>query len=86
MWKCISATLIIITHFFVNYNSKQTENPSKDPKGLIIYKMSGINIVSTGGYAPLLAVTNDDMSRLVETNDEWIRTRTGISQRRMSNC
>ncbi|MBQ5333788.1 MAG: ketoacyl-ACP synthase III [Oscillospiraceae bacterium] len=48
--------------------------------------MSGINIVSTGGYAPLLAVTNDDMSRLVETNDEWIRTRTGISERRMSNC
>lgn len=48
--------------------------------------MSGINIVSTGGYAPLLAVTNDDMAKIVETNDEWIRTRTGISQRRMSNC
>lgn len=48
--------------------------------------MSGINIVSTGGYAPLLAVTNDDMAKIVETNDEWIRTRTGISQRRMSDC
>ncbi|MGN1106942.1 MAG: ketoacyl-ACP synthase III, partial [Huintestinicola sp.] len=47
--------------------------------------MSGINIVSTGGYAPLLAVTNDDMAKIVETNDEWIRTRTGIGQRRMSN-
>lgn len=47
--------------------------------------MSGINIVSTGGYTPLLAVTNDDMAKIVETNDEWIRTRTGISQRRMSD-
>ncbi len=47
--------------------------------------MSGINIVSTGGYAPLLTVTNEDMAKVVETNDEWIRTRTGISQRRMSN-
>lgn len=47
--------------------------------------MIGINIVSTGEYDPLLAVTNDDMAKIVETDDEWIRTRTGISQRRISN-
>lgn len=47
--------------------------------------MSGINIVSTGGYAPRLDITNDDMSKIVETNDEWIRTRTGISRRRLSD-
>lgn len=47
--------------------------------------MSGIRILSTGGYAPLLDITNDDMSRIVDTSDEWIRTRTGISHRRISN-
>ena len=34
--------------------------------------MSGINILSTGAYTPLLDITNDDMSKIVETNDEWI--------------
>lgn len=47
--------------------------------------MIGINIISAGEYEPLLAVTNDDMSKVVETSDEWIKTRTGISQRRISN-
>ena len=47
--------------------------------------MSGINILSTGAYTPLLDITNDDMSKIVETNDEWIRTRTGISHRRIAN-
>ncbi len=47
--------------------------------------MFGINIVATGGYSPELVVTNDDMSKIVETNDEWITTRTGIKERRMSN-
>lgn len=47
--------------------------------------MIGINIMATGSYSPLLAVTNDDMAKIVETNDEWIRTRTGIAERRMNN-
>lgn len=45
----------------------------------------GINILSTGGYQPALTVTNNDFAKIVETNDEWIRTRTGISERRISN-
>ena len=82
------ATLIIITHFFSNYNSKCPKiifSGSITPERIGKRQMSGINIVSTGGYAPKLAVTNDDMAKIVETNDEWIRTRTGISQRRMSD-
>jgi 3-oxoacyl-[acyl-carrier-protein] synthase-3 len=38
-------------------------------------------ITATGSYLPEKILTNDDMSRLVETNDEWIRERTGITQR-----
>lgn len=45
----------------------------------------GIKILSTGSYKPLLTVTNDDLASCVETNDEWIRTRTGISERHMTN-
>ncbi len=43
--------------------------------------MQGLEIVATGRALPKKVVTNDDMSRLVETDDEWIRSRTGIGQR-----
>lgn len=47
--------------------------------------MFGINILGTGSYAPELRITNDDMAKVVETNDEWISTRTGIKSRHYSN-
>lgn len=47
--------------------------------------MYGINILGTGSYIPQLKVTNDDFSKIVDTNDEWITTRTGIKQRGISD-
>ncbi|MCD7730985.1 MAG: ketoacyl-ACP synthase III [Oscillospiraceae bacterium] len=47
--------------------------------------MFGINILGTGSYSPSLNVTNDDMSKIVETSDEWISTRTGIKSRFLSD-
>lgn len=44
----------------------------------------GINILGTGIYVPEQKLTNEDFTRFVETNDEWIRTRTGIVERRMA--
>lgn len=44
--------------------------------------MNGIKIVGTGYAAPSKIVTNDDLAKIVETNDEWITSRTGISRRR----
>ena len=38
-------------------------------------------ILGTGSYAPEKVVTNDDMAKIVDTSDEWIRTRSGIGQR-----
>jgi 3-oxoacyl-[acyl-carrier-protein] synthase-3 len=38
-------------------------------------------IISTGRYVPPKVVTNDDMTKLVPTTDEWIRERTGIERR-----
>ena len=39
------------------------------------------SILSTGRALPKKAFTNDDLAAFVDTNDEWIRTRTGIEQR-----
>lgn len=44
----------------------------------------GISITGMGSYVPEQKLTNDDFTRFVETNDEWIRTRTGIVERRMA--
>jgi 3-oxoacyl-[acyl-carrier-protein] synthase-3 len=38
-------------------------------------------IVGTGSYLPSRVVTNDELSRTLDTSDEWIRSRTGIRQR-----
>ncbi len=42
------------------------------------------SILGTGMYVPDHVVTNDDMSKLVDTNDEWIRRRVGVGERRLS--
>lgn len=41
-------------------------------------------IIGTGSYVPVQIVTNEDLAKIVETNDEWIRTRTGIHERRIT--
>ena len=40
-------------------------------------------ITAVGGYVPEDKLTNADLEKMVDTNDEWIRTRTGISERRI---
>ncbi len=41
------------------------------------------NITAVGHYLPEDVLTNKDLEEMVDTNDEWIRTRTGISERRI---
>ena len=41
------------------------------------------SILGTGSALPAAIITNDDLSRIVDTSDEWIRSRTGIGQRRV---
>src|SRR5215470_7437188 len=40
-------------------------------------------ITAVSGYVPEDILSNSDLEKLVDTNDEWIRTRTGISERRI---
>jgi 3-oxoacyl-[acyl-carrier-protein] synthase-3 len=42
------------------------------------------SIVGTGSYTPERRLTNDDLSKMVDTSDEWITTRTGIKERRVA--
>ena len=46
--------------------------------------MASVIIAGVGSYAPSKVLTNDDLSKLVDTTDEWIRTRSGIRERRIA--
>src|SRR5436190_23117987 len=43
-----------------------------------------VSIIGTGSYVPKKILTNEDLSRMVDTSDEWITTRTGIKERRIA--
>ncbi len=42
-------------------------------------------IIATGSYTPSRVLTNFDLEKMVDTSDEWIRTRTGIVERRIAD-
>lgn len=43
-----------------------------------------VGVLGTGKYLPSNIVTNKDLEKIVDTTDEWIRTRTGIEERRIA--
>src|SRR5436853_7790174 len=43
-----------------------------------------VSIIGTGSYVPEKVLTNADLTRMVDTSDEWITTRTGIKERRIA--
>ena len=43
-----------------------------------------MTIAGTGSYVPEKVLTNQDLEKIVDTSDEWIRTRTGIRERRIA--
>jgi 3-oxoacyl-[acyl-carrier-protein] synthase III len=47
-------------------------------------ELTGARILGFGGYQPDKVVTNDDLAKLVDTNDEWIVSRVGIKSRRVA--
>ncbi len=51
------------------------------PRGLV----RGARIAALGVYLPEKVLTNDEISRFLDTSDEWIRTRTGIRERRVAS-
>jgi 3-oxoacyl-[acyl-carrier-protein] synthase III len=56
------------------------------PLNAINPSVKGTRILGLGHYQPANVVTNDDLvARGVDTNDEWIRTRVGIVERRYAD-
>lgn len=51
---------------------------------MIMDKLHAI-ITGIGGYVPDYILTNDELSRMVDTSDEWIMTRIGVKERRILN-
>ncbi|WP_010093620.1 beta-ketoacyl-ACP synthase III [Ornithinibacillus scapharcae] len=45
----------------------------------------GVGILGVGHYVPTKILTNFDLEKMVDTSDEWIRTRTGIEERRIAD-
>jgi len=43
-----------------------------------------VSIIGTGSYVPEKRLTNENLSKIVETSDDWITTRTGIKERRIA--
>lgn len=46
--------------------------------------MPGVSLVGSGSARLPGTLTNDDLSRVVDTTDEWISTRTGIRERHLA--
>jgi len=44
----------------------------------------GVKLTALGRYLPAKIMTNDELASIVDTSDTWIRTRTGISERRIA--
>ena len=47
--------------------------------------LRAVGILGTGKYVPEKVLTNKELEQMVETNDEWIVTRTGIKERRIAS-
>ena len=48
-------------------------------------KLNDVEITAVSKAAPERVVTNDDLSKIMDTSDEWIKKRTGIAKRHISN-
>lgn len=59
-------------------------SPPPRESGRDAWSAPGSRIVSLGHYQPANVLTNADLERIVDTNDQWIRTRVGIETRRIA--
>ncbi|MCQ8212298.1 ketoacyl-ACP synthase III [Cetobacterium somerae] len=48
-------------------------------------KLKNVGIIGLGTYVPENVMTNFDFEKIIDTSDEWIRTRTGIEERRFAS-
>ncbi len=64
--------------------SPRSASPFKNPRARHSFQGRTCSITSVGSYVPERVLTNADLEKMVATSDEWIRTRTGIRERRLA--
>lgn len=63
-----------------------TEVRFRNPRAAHDFKGRTCSIAAVGSYMPEKKLTNADLEKMVETSDEWIKSRTGIEERRIAAC
>ena len=58
----------------------------KNPRARYNFVGRSCSIVGVGSYVPVKILSNADLEKMVDTSDEWIRTRTGIRERRIATA
>ena len=66
----------------MDMNGLDTTGPTKRKQRNAMTKLNAV-ITATGAYLPEYRLTNEELSTMVDTNDEWIMTRVGIKERRI---
>jgi 3-oxoacyl-[acyl-carrier-protein] synthase III len=56
----------------------------KNPRARYNYQGRSVSITGVGAYVPAKVLTNFELAAMVDTNDEWITSRTGIKERRIA--
>jgi 3-oxoacyl-[acyl-carrier-protein] synthase-3 len=64
----------------------RTTTPGGEPTGLIPGPTRAASILGLGYFLPEETITNADLSKIVDTSDEWITARTGIRSRRRADA
>ena len=63
---------------------KHTAKKFVNPRERHDFKLRSCSVAGVGSYLPSRVLTNEDLSKMVDTSDEWITTRTGIKERRIA--
>src|SRR5438309_6075518 len=56
----------------------------KNPRARYNFQGRTCSITGVGSYVPAKVLTNAELEKMVDTNDEWITSRTGIKERRLA--
>jgi 3-oxoacyl-[acyl-carrier-protein] synthase-3 len=64
--------------------TSSTSQPEPRPRTRTHLPKRTVSIIGTGSYLPERILTNAELEKMVETSDEWIRSRTGIGERRIA--
>ena len=74
----------LIDKVFFDLTVMSTDQEEKKEAIKISGVVMSVKILGTGSFLPEKSVSNDDLSKVMDTNDEWILSRTGIRSRHIS--